>query len=145
MRLICVNSSNGDGRQSRFNPDPQEQVSLSILGEDVRSTWPQNLSWDEKDKTGATWKYDEGTSIATPILASVAALLIQFSRQYKPSSYAMLESPEGIYHMLRRMAGNPTREGFYDIVPWKEVFNSNYSTGIVQNIRQIIDQVMRNA
>lgn len=63
-------------RASEFNPsrDPCATYNhnFAVVGEDVDSTWPKHL--DSKGR-----KHQTGNSIATPILASIAANILEFT------------------------------------------------------------------
>jgi subtilisin family serine protease len=120
---FCIHSSNGYGVSSEFNPPPQpERENFSILGEGVRSTTLQSESQpDEAGRVKATWAVRRGTSVATPIAAAVAAIVIHFGRQWEPDGHEKLETRRGIKRILKSMTTrNDAR--FYDIVPWHGVF-----------------------
>lgn len=142
--VICINSSDGYGQRSRFNPLTQEQHksdNFSILGEHVKSTWKQDaverVGLIERDRNGAMWKWDEGTSVATAIAAAVTALIFQFGRTSgKTCAFAELETPEAVRRIFHLMAGKKNEEKFKDIIPWKAVFNSHWKTA---NIRLVIE------
>lgn len=116
---FCINSSNGYGDASEFNsPHQKDHENLSILGEGVRSTWLQRPSSSgEGDNTKPSWAVRRGTSVATPIAASVAAIVIHFGRQWEPSGHEKLETCRGIKCILKSMATKNIAK-FYDIVPW---------------------------
>jgi subtilisin family serine protease len=124
--VICMNSSDGLGNASLFNPPPREghHYNFSILGEWVRSTWLQDQRLGDSDygREGGLFKRQSGTSQATSIAASVAALIFQFGRYYGMSyeNRGKLESFDGLEKILWIMADRSrSRQGFYDIVPWK--------------------------
>jgi len=142
--VICMNSSDGNGRPSRFNPPPQQQHgNFSILGEYVRSTWLQSADQNTveyREENGA-FKRSEGTSVATPIAASTAALILQLGRQYGAKRKTELESYKGIWEILLKMANEKkTKDGFFDIVPWN-VLKGTLKT---EKIKDIIDEAMQN-
>jgi len=78
-RVICVKSCNGDGDRSTFNPWNSKDAgpNFMTLGKDVLSMW-RVKDWDEMT---ALQKRSSGTSVATPIAAGIAALVIHFLRQ----------------------------------------------------------------
>jgi subtilisin family serine protease len=121
---FCINSSNGNGHASEFNPPHQEQdENFSILGEGVSSTWlqkPDDVQFDGRVKP--TWEVRGGTSVATPIAASVAAIIIHFGRQWEPVGHEKLETRRGIRCILKSMAPKKNTEKFYDVVPWHGLF-----------------------
>ncbi|KAJ4351875.1 uncharacterized protein N0V89_007219 [Didymosphaeria variabile] len=118
-RVFCVNSSNGDGKASEFNPPHQERhENFSILGEGVSSTCLQHNNTGTGGRLIASWAVRSGTSVATPIAASVAAIILHFGRQWAPDNHKNLETRRGIKRVLESMAPLENRDGFYDIVPW---------------------------
>jgi hypothetical protein len=78
-RVICVKSCNGDGTPSTFNPWNSKDAGLNFmtLGKDVVSMW-RLKDWNEMT---ALQKRSSGTSVATPIAAGIAALVMHFLRQ----------------------------------------------------------------
>jgi subtilisin family serine protease len=124
--VLSINSTNGNGVRSDFNPLNQKYgENLSVLGENISSTWLQK---DYGNKEGvfkqgeSVWKRAEGTSQATTIAACVAVLILQFGRQYSVGE--KLEKFAGVRAVLRAMTGpRETGDGFWDIVPWIGVFN----------------------
>lgn len=136
--VFCMNSTDGNGGRSWFNPQHQvRHDNFSILGEHVLSTWLQNdlSSGAFLSKQGAAWKRDQGTSIACTIAACVAVLVYQFGRQYAVGMPEILETPKGLNAILGIMSCE-TSDGFYDIVPWVELFHSKHN---VDQIKALID------
>lgn len=143
--VLSINSTNGSGGRSWFNPQKQEyHENLSILGEFVKSTWLEN-EYGKDDKVfkieGSAWKRQEGTSQATTIAACVAVLILQFGRQYGVGE--KLETFEGVRSVLRAMTEGKTDDGFRDIVPWISVFRTS-SSG-VDVIKKRIDEILDKA
>ena len=78
-RVICVKSSEGDGRPSSFSPSRSDDAGRGffILGEEVLSMW--RSYW--QDGVRILQRRASGTSVATPIAAGVAALTLEFINQ----------------------------------------------------------------
>ncbi|KAL8949643.1 MAG: hypothetical protein Q9222_004268 [Ikaeria aurantiellina] len=114
--VFCVNSTDGHGAPSSFNPPHKDDPhKFSILGEAVKSAWPLNL---QKCETGeGETRRSSGTSIATPILAGVAALIVEFARQ-KPSMIDLkkLMHYDGMLLVLKYMAEE--KGGYSYVRPW---------------------------
>ncbi|CAI6336118.1 unnamed protein product [Periconia digitata] len=121
---FCINSSNGNGHASAFNPPRQEyDENFSILGEGVRSTWLQEMKdLSPGEIMQPSLKVRRGTSVATPIAACVSIIIIHFGRQWEPIGHEKLETRRGIRCILRSMVPHRNIEKFYDIVPWLGVF-----------------------
>jgi hypothetical protein len=122
---FCINSSNGNGITSDFNPPARLQTErFTILGENVKSAWLQRprQSKNETDVSPVPASaVRTGTSVATPIAASVGALIILFARQWEPKGHEVLEDRQGMYFILNDMAVAES-SGFNDIIPWHGVF-----------------------
>lgn len=144
--VLSINSTNGSGGKSWFNPERQEfDQNLSILGENIKSTWPQDDAYGTTKKgDGSVWKRQEGTSQAATIAACVAVLILQFGRQYGVGS--KLEKFEGVRGVLRGMTEQLTDQSFRDIVPWTTVFRTSPNrndnvTRIRTRIEEILDDI----
>ncbi|KAJ5364599.1 uncharacterized protein N7496_010312 [Penicillium cataractarum] len=75
--VFCIHSTDGNGNPSNFNPTASEtDVNFSLLGEHVSSYWPAGMNGHDQ-----TVKVMSGTSVATPIAASLAASVLSFVRQ----------------------------------------------------------------
>lgn len=121
--VLSINFTDGSGGRSWLSPQKQEYYeNLSILGEYIKSTWLQNDCCKEGTfKVGEFLrKRQEGTPRATTIAACVAALILQFRRQYRVRE--KLETFEDVRSVLRAITQGKTDDGFCDIVPWIDVF-----------------------
>jgi subtilisin family serine protease len=140
--VICINSSDGFGRRSPFNPPKQESHksdNFSILGEYVKSTWRQDADevagLIERDQSGIMWKWDKGTSVATAIAAAVIVLLFQFGRTAgKSHAFSALETPQAVRRIFHLMAGAKNDDQFKNIIPWRDVLNSDWSTDRIRHV-----------
>jgi subtilisin family serine protease len=80
--IFCIGSADTYGNRSRFSPPFEGEEKYSILGEAVAAACPMTLSKEQGyDRSNRTIQRD-GTSTATPIAAGIAALLIDFTRQF---------------------------------------------------------------
>ena len=82
-RVICVHAAHSNGMPYKDNPPPKDGNNLMTLGYDVPSLWPQKLL-----ASGERMFRDSGTSVATAILASTAALLLEVLRQEADDPHA---------------------------------------------------------
>lgn len=117
--VICVHSANDKGKPSKFTPIPQPyEPNFAIIGENVWAAWPALQHG----------KSQTGTSTATPILAAVMALILEFVDQ-KPR-----KTPEEQRLLLREysamtkvlVAMSDEAEGYRYVRPWK-LMSSNVS------------------
>ncbi|KAH6632373.1 hypothetical protein F5144DRAFT_533854 [Chaetomium tenue] len=115
-QVICVHSTNTYGSASDFSPTPEPNaVNLATVGESVESAWPMHLC--PSDNMGCT-VYRSGTSYATPIMAGMAAFLLQYARIHLPESAAVaLKRRERMEGLLRRCAQHgpnyQPRDGYF--------------------------------
>ncbi|KAF4625914.1 hypothetical protein G7Y89_g12250 [Cudoniella acicularis] len=119
--VIRINSSDGDGVPSGFNPDPEIGRRICTLGEGVPSCQP-----DPKDVLQMINR--SGTSFATPISAAIASIVLGFMDNVDCSEYRnskdllpRLRTAVGMEKVLCevcvRHAGS-RRSGFSYITPW---------------------------
>lgn len=117
--VICINSANGLGVPSEYNPgEAQEGRDLCALGEGVKSSWP-NLQQQRKS----------GTSIATPIAAAIAAVVLDYVWQNMPDGVSAsdkflvskLQMRKGMLEVLVKLMSRK-RQNYYYLDPGK-LFN----------------------
>ncbi|CAI7647207.1 unnamed protein product [Penicillium manginii] len=80
-KVFGIFSANFEGEGSKFNPDENDDDVFSrykFLGETVKSTWLDNEE-----------KYMTGTSVATSIATSTAALFLEYIRGYTKGGHGM--------------------------------------------------------
>ena len=76
-QVICIHSSDGDGNPSSRNPPATEDCNFAILGEAVAAAWPRQLLFDRS----VNMRVASGSSVATPIAAGLAALILEYAAQ----------------------------------------------------------------
>ncbi|KAI1172065.1 hypothetical protein F4777DRAFT_582348 [Nemania sp. FL0916] len=109
--VICINSTDGFGDKSNFNPPPRKgHYNFSTLGEAVLESWEPG-------------KRESGTSFATPLAAAIAASFIEFLRQGEMKRFKLpdrfkeeVRTRDG---MLKILAGiSRDSGGFSYLQPW---------------------------
>ncbi|CZR60297.1 uncharacterized protein PAC_10193 [Phialocephala subalpina] len=124
--VICVNSAAADGRPSGFNPDPKPLQNFSILGENIKGAWTRHPNNYESDPN--VERVMTGTSVATPMMAGVAALVLEFVLQNDPESVLIeqledLKHQDGMPEVFVKMLGRQGR--FRNVVPWELLSTQN--------------------
>ncbi|KAI4269376.1 MAG: hypothetical protein L6R35_006691, partial [Caloplaca aegaea] len=121
--VICVHSTNEHGKPSDFTPNPLPFApNFAVIGENVEAAWPGRENGHSQS----------GTSTATPILAAVMALVLEFVDQ-KPRKTAdekRLRDHRVMTKVLRAMSDKV--EGYHFVRPWK-VMSSNDDRGRVES------------
>lgn len=125
-KVICIHAADGRGDPTSTNPQDNPKLeNFSILGESV------SLGKQKDLKTGEVQQlYKTGTSIATPIAAGIAALVLEFALQ--PGMHRKDKSDEeikgfvdelkiftGMSSIIRRMTKDGMKGGFNFVSPWK--------------------------
>ncbi|KAF2733134.1 subtilisin-like protein [Polyplosphaeria fusca] len=115
-QVICIHSSDGDGNPSLRNPPSTHDCNLAILGEGVAAAWPQDLFTEREDKL----RVASGSSVATPIAAGLAALIIEYASQ-GGSALEIVTKWKRLKHCdeIRKLFQSMTREraGYLSIAP----------------------------
>ncbi|KFY52592.1 hypothetical protein V496_08343 [Pseudogymnoascus sp. VKM F-4515 (FW-2607)] len=112
--VICINSTDGEGNPSPFNPSPKEDKNFSTLGEAVLSSWPRSVQ-----------QRMTGTSFATPIAAGIAAVTMDYMEQRTmdwskdDDRYVArrIKTRGGIIAVFDKHLSDP-RSGFRFLCPW---------------------------
>ncbi|KAE8443372.1 hypothetical protein EG329_001930 [Mollisiaceae sp. DMI_Dod_QoI] len=116
--VICVNSATATGTASLFNPEPTPRNNFSIIGENIKSAWIRSPGRQNEN----TEKVMSGTSMATPIAAGVAALVLEYVLQNDPESVLIeqlddLKHPDGMPEVFAKMVRG--RGKYLNVVPWE--------------------------
>lgn len=131
-QVICVNSANGEGVPSGYNPgESQEGRNLCALGEAVKSSWLE-----------VQHKRISGTSIATQIAAALAAVVLDYAWQNMSkddkSSVEKLQWRQGMLGVLVWLMSR-RKQDYYYLDPEK-LFNQK-ERNIYGSILNFLDKV----
>jgi len=134
--VICVNSANGQGTPSGFNPgEAKEGQNLCALGEDVKSSWPRHFNLGNQRKSG--------TSFATPIAAALAAVLLDYARDKMPDldkfQIDKLKTKKGILKVFERLMSARTKD--YIVLKPGDLFKEAKAAYIYGNIYSVLVDV----
>ncbi|PKK54326.1 hypothetical protein CI102_1078 [Trichoderma harzianum] len=116
--VICIYSNKTWTTPSEFcKLGQQGKYNFSAFGEDVKGAWPTGLTDGEAELR------QSGTSCSTPIVAGVAALLLQFARQSGRGAVPEAEDLMDKIVMERILFECMTekqKSGVYNLIqPWK--------------------------
>lgn len=115
--VICVHSTDTFGNRSAFSPTQErDRINIATVGESIQSTWP-SLLCDNMHKQYCVVSRS-GTSYATPILACIAAFLLQYARLHLSEEEVIaMRRKENMEALLRRCAQRgpdyKARDGYY--------------------------------
>ncbi|KAK2059738.1 subtilisin-like protein [Colletotrichum caudatum] len=137
--VFKIFATDHQGGKCSFSPSPDLEKSycFSILGHDVVSIWPEAvrdkgretpLKVVDKKKSPGLWVAMSGTSFATPIAASVVAILYQFYDANKAEINLEpgldFKTVDSVRAILLKMSMAPTADQHNYLNPW--VGRDNY-------------------
>lgn len=137
--VFKIFATDHQGGKCSFSPSPDLEKSycFSILGHDVVSIWPEAmrdkdgetpLKVVDKKKSPGLWVAMSGTSFATPIAASVVAILYQFYDANKAEINLEpgldFKTVDAVRAILLKMSMAPTADQHNYLNPW--VGRDNY-------------------
>lgn len=151
--VICINSSTASDIKSTFSPaGVGGQANLSVVGEDIWAAWSRQCPNHNSDELEVCL---DGTSPATAIAAGVAALILDFARQYDNApSDANLEDWEWARHRLGMtqnmraviwtcMTRKRVGAEYNFIRPW-QLFRSQSRAEVAMEITRAVKQKFRS-
>ncbi|MCJ1360014.1 MAG: hypothetical protein MMC33_010017 [Icmadophila ericetorum] len=112
-RAFYITSTSGKGALSDFNtPGAQgSEFNHSIVGEAVKSCWPGDPGQPDGERR------QTGTSIATPMAAAIASLLLTFATDQLLEDYVKaMKKPKGMCHVFDLLNTKDSHKGY--LVPW---------------------------
>ena len=164
-RVFRIYSTHGrNGPSVDFNPSFRRGYgSYGILGEEVRGAWKVTKASNDarSSATDGPTRLQTGTSVATPIAAAVAALVLEFGdlcstppvRKWPLPHAQRLRSFAGMDAVFRKMSDNPDGRsdafgGFASIVPWNVLDVTGVTSegghpweAVVQKIGDLLDAI----
>ncbi|RSL40082.1 hypothetical protein CEP53_013603 [Fusarium sp. AF-6] len=110
--VLCIHATDGRGNTGSMNPDPEShRDNFSTLGVAIPSVWENGV-------------YLSGTSYATPVAASMAAVILGFIKAAVAAGKMPKESIEEVFDRQGMknilLAMTMLRDGYNCIVPWRE-------------------------
>ncbi|PVH76523.1 subtilisin-like protein [Cadophora sp. DSE1049] len=141
--VICVYATDGSGNAFTKNPNNLTSSSFhfATLGVGVKSSWPRKLH-DPPLKVGeASERRQTGTSFATPIVAGIAACIIEFAivQNVPDELLTVLKTRQAMQKtLLKLMVDDTPRSGLHYIHPWKMFANDRSEESIVYAMKDIL-------
>jgi len=133
--VICIYATDGLGTPFIGNPTPiTSDYRFATLGVGVKSAWPRGLQDEPKPKPKErSEKRMTGTSFATPIVAGIAACIVEFAymHDFPEDLLEVLKSRQGMQKILRKhMVDEKPRSNFHYIHPW-EMFTNRTDKAVI--------------
>ncbi|KAJ4856666.1 ankyrin repeats (3 copies) domain-containing protein [Trichoderma breve] len=126
--VIAVHAADGSGDEPRFvpnpesKPDPESELNLSTLGENIKMRWPDSDNPGEMKDI-----YISGSSYATPIAAGIAANVLEFARHRLKMNEWMKDEIYSHHGMAKILKAMSCRRGGCDFVHplafWERAFH----------------------
>ncbi|KAH7388945.1 peptidase S8/S53 domain-containing protein [Cadophora sp. MPI-SDFR-AT-0126] len=141
--VICVYATDGSGNAFTKNPNNLTSSSFhfATLGVGVKSSWPRKLQNPPLKLGEASERRQTGTSFATPIVAGIAACIIEFAIVHGLSEelLAVLKTRQGMQKtLLKLMVDDTPRSGLHYVHPWKMFEDDRSALSIVYEMTEIL-------
>lgn len=118
--VLCIYATDGKGYAYNGNPAlGNTDYHFATLGVAVKSAWPEHLLADHpSDRSGE--RRMTGTSFATPIMAGIAAYILDFARvqEIDEGLYQILRTRDGIKKIFTELLVDKN-DGLQYVFPWK--------------------------
>jgi subtilisin family serine protease len=120
--VLCIYATDGKGNNYDCNPKclKKSGYHFATLGVAVKSAWIENPDQHLEESEESASRRMSGTSFATPIVAGIAAYILDFARMHglDDASYRKLRSREGMEELLGKWFVDEVGELDY-VYPWK--------------------------
>lgn len=128
--VICVHSADGFGNRSAFTPSPKDNMRIMVLGEYIKSPWPEKL------KSPENLKHMSGTSCAAPIAAGIAAVILDYARDFlNDDEWKSLRRVRSMRRMFEELRDTDNTEGYWWIKHWTLFTKDKEPVWIQEEIR----------
>ncbi|KAL6693875.1 peptidase S8/S53 domain-containing protein [Trichoderma pleuroticola] len=142
--VIAVHATDGSGEGTKFNPNPESELNLSTLGENIKMRWSDPVNPGQRKNV-----HISGSSFSTPIAAGIAANVLEFARhrlELNEWKKGLLYSHHGMTKIMKAMS---RRRGGYDFVHplafWEEAVQGSaweLPRNDPQNICQVLNSII---
>lgn len=128
--VFCIHANNGHAKPANFTPHPRrEHCNFSMLGVNVRSTWPESRKSSALSIPGSKihnhaegeYRHLTGTSMATPLAAALAANVLGYVQDrveiYDIHAFVVIQE---IFKAMSTFDGQ-----YHVLTPWKDFTDRN--------------------
>lgn len=112
--VFCIHSTNAFGDFCDFNPTKLRDCNFATIGVAVTSSWPNNLAQSPESYGAGSATYAmSGTSVSTPIAASLAAFLLRYARTHLEDRYVVQLKKHSVLRSVLKCMAQPRDGVFY--------------------------------
>lgn len=118
-RVFCIGTATGHGAPAPYNPRGRKKEKFCALGEGVQVTWTTgpNQRSDPSNELERQFVCKNGSSAATIVAAGIAALYIDFTRQFCNLGEGA-DNFENMHKLFHELSKQTAGQEYPVLIPW---------------------------